>query len=167
MLQEKAQAMSAHNFEFTSIDGKPLPLADYAGNAILVVNTASACGSTPQYAGLQSLWNKYKDRGLIVLGVPSNDFGAQEPGSEAEIAAFCTANYKVSFPMTAKNKVIGGEAHPFYAWVVGQAGEAAAPRWNFHKYLIDGNGALVGNFGTKVTPEDPELIAAIDAALRG
>ncbi len=157
--------MSAHAFEFTSIDGKSLKLADFAGKAVLIVNTASECGSTPQYAGLQALWEKYKDRGLVVLGVPSNDFGGQEPGTEDEIAAFCDANYKVTFPMSAKNVVTGDAAHPFYRWVLSEAGEAAAPKWNFHKYLIDGSGALVGNFGTKVTPDDAELIAAIEPAL--
>src|SRR5690242_9518153 len=100
--------MSAHDYAFTAIDGKPMKMSDFKGKAVLVVNTASECGLTPQYAGLQSLYDRYKAKGLVVLGVPSNDFGGQEPGSEAEIREFCAANYKVSFPMTAKNKVIGG-----------------------------------------------------------
>lgn len=158
--------MSAHQFEFTSIDGKPLKMAQFAGKPVLVVNTASECGSTPQYAGLQNLWEKYRDEGLVVLGVPSNDFGGQEPGSESEIAQFCSANYNVTFPMTSKNKVVGGEAHPFYRWVVDEAGEGAAPKWNFHKYLIGANGELAGVFGTKVTPESEELTSAVEAAIR-
>ncbi|MDE2474521.1 MAG: glutathione peroxidase [Alphaproteobacteria bacterium] len=157
--------MTAHDFEFKSIDGKTLKLKDYAGHPVLVVNTASECGYTPQYAGLESLWRKYKDRGLIVLGVPSNDFGRQEPGSEAEIRNFCTKNYGVSFPMTAKYEVSGRNAHSFYHWITAQAGDAAAPRWNFHKYLIDGKGELVGIYPSKVAPEDKKLITEIEGLL--
>lgn len=157
--------MTAHDFEFKSIDGKPLTLKDYAGHLVLVVNTASECGYTPQYAGLESLWRKYKDRGLIVLGVPSNDFGRQEPGSEADIRNFCTKNYGVSFPMTAKYEVSGRKAHPFYHWITAQAGDAAAPRWNFHKYLIDGKGELVGIYPSKVAPEDKKLVSEIEGLL--
>jgi glutathione peroxidase len=157
--------MSAHDFEFTSIDGKPLKLSQFAGHPVLVVNTASKCGLTPQYKGLEALWRKYRDRGLIVLGVPSNDFGGQEPGSEAEIAEFCASRYSVSFPMTAKNPVIGADAHPLYKWAVAEAGEAAAPRWNFHKYLIGPKGELAGTFGSKVAPDDAALTGAIETAL--
>ena len=145
--------MSAHDFEFTSIDGEPLKLSQFAGNAVLIVNTASKCGFTPQYRGLEALWQKYRERGLVVLGVPSNDFGGQEPGTEGQIKKFCSDNYQVTFPMTSKNAVIGGNAHPLYKWVVGQAGEAAAPRWNFHKYLIGPKGELAGTFGAKVAPD--------------
>ena len=158
--------MSAHDFEFTSIDGKPMKLAAFAGKPILVVNTASKCGLTPQYAGLQALADKYKDK-LVVLGVPSNDFGGQEPGTEAQIQTFCDTNYKVTFPMTAKNTVVGANAHPLYKWAVTQAGGDAAPKWNFHKYLIGADGELFGTFGSKVTPTDPALIAEIDAAIKG
>lgn len=157
--------MTAHDFEFKSIDGKPLKLRDYAGHPVLVVNTASECGFTPQYSGLESLRKKFKDRGLIVLGVPSNDFGRQEPGSEADIRNFCTKNYGVSFPMTAKYEVSGRKAHPFYHWITAQAGDAAAPRWNFHKYLIDGKGELVGIYPSKIAPEDKKLIAEIEGLL--
>ena len=157
--------MSAHDFEFTSIDDKPLKLSQLAGKAVLIVNTASQCGFTPQYRGLETLWEKYRDRGLVVLGVPSNDFGRQEPGNEAAIKEFCATKYKVTFPMTSKNAVIGASAHPFYKWVVSQAGDAAAPRWNFHKYLIDAKGELAGTFGSKVAPEDAALITAIEAQL--
>src|SRR4051794_37377728 len=109
--------MSAHAFSFTSINGKPLKLSDFAGKPVLVVNTASECGLTPQYRGLQALWDSYRDRGLIVLGVPSNDFGGQEPGSEKQIQSFCETNYGVTFPMTAKEHVAGNAAHPLYKWV--------------------------------------------------
>jgi glutathione peroxidase len=156
-------AASAHAFEFTSIDGKPLKLSEFAGKPILVVNTASECGLTPQYAGLQALSEKYGGRGLVVLGVPSNDFGGQEPGTEAEIKTFCATNYKVGFPMTAKNKVVGAGAHPLYQWAVAQGGEA--PKWNFHKILIGADGALAGTFGSKVPPGDPALASAIETAL--
>jgi glutathione peroxidase len=158
--------MSAHDFEFTSIDGKPLKLSDFAGKAVLVVNTASACGFTPQYKGLEALWRKYRDKGLVVLGVPSNDFGAQEPGNEAQIKNFCETRFNVTFPMTSKNPVIGGGAHPFYKWIVSEAGEGAAPRWNFHKYLLDTKGSLAGAFPSKVAPEDAKLTEAIDSALK-
>jgi len=156
--------MSAHDFNFTSIDGEALPLARLAGNVVLVVNTASECGLTPQYRGLQSLWERYRDRGLVVLGVPCNDFGAQEPGSEAEIKNFCSRQYKVGFPMTAKNAVLGKSAHPFYQWAVQQPG-AAAPRWNFHKYLIGADGALIRSFDSTVAPEDKALVTEIEAHL--
>ena len=157
--------MSAHDFEFTSIDGAPMKMSNFAGKPVLVVNTASKCGLTPQYEGLESLWRAYRDRGLVVLGVPCNDFGGQEPGSEAEIKTFCATNYQVDFPMTSKNAVLGEAAHPLYKWVLAEAGEAAAPQWNFHKYLIDGEGNLAAVFGSKVAPDDAELIEAIEDLL--
>lgn len=156
---------NAHDFEFTAIDGAPLPLSRFAGNAVLVVNTASECGFTPQYAGLQTLWERHRDRGLVVLGVPSNDFGAQEPGDEDAIAAFCSQRYSVTFPMTAKVRVIGGDAHPFYRWIAETLGEDAAPRWNFHKYLVGGDGELAAMWPSKVEPGDDAIAAAIDDAL--
>ncbi|MBM3485459.1 MAG: glutathione peroxidase [Alphaproteobacteria bacterium] len=159
--------MSAHDFEFTAIDGKLLRLADFRGKAVLVVNTASQCGLTPQYAGLQKLWESYRDKGLVVLGVPSNDFGGQEPGSEAEIRSFCDTRYRVTFPMTAKYPVIGAEAHPFYRWAEGEAGEAGAPKWNFHKFLVGPDGALAGVFGSRAAPDAPDLVAAIEDTLAG
>jgi glutathione peroxidase len=131
-----------------------------------VVNTASECGFTPQYAGLQKLWQRYKDRGLIVLGVPSNDFGGQEPGSESEIRSFCTKNYGVDFPLTAKVDVVGANAHPFYKWLAAELGDAGQPRWNFHKYLIGPDGAIAGVFPSKVAPDSLELGTAIEAALK-
>lgn len=156
---------NAHDFSFTSIDGGALPLSDFKGKAVLVVNTASECGFTPQYADLQRLWEQYRDRDLVVLGVPSNDFGAQEPGDEPAIAAFCSEKYAVDFPMTAKVAVIGAGAHPFYRWIAETLGEDAAPRWNFHKYLVDGNGDLVAMWPSKVEPLSREVVDSINTTL--
>ena len=158
---------NAHSFSFTSIDGKPMPLSGFAGKAVLVVNTASACGLTPQYRGLAALWRDYKGRGLVVLGVPCNDFGAQEPGTEGEIKTFCETSFGVDFPMTSKEHVIGAGAHPFYQWAAKELGEGGTPRWNFHKYLVAKDGALAGTFGSRTEPEAAEVKAAIEAALKG
>tara|TARA_R110000868_G_scaffold122877_3_gene325789 strand:- start:1338 stop:1814 length:477 start_codon:yes stop_codon:yes gene_type:complete len=157
--------MNAHQFEFATISGQALPLSQYKGKAVLVVNTASRCGLTPQYRDLQGLWERYKARGLVVLGVPCNDFGAQEPGTEAEIMSFCEVNYDVDFPLTAKQSVIGSDAHPFYKWVAEVAGEDALPKWNFHKYLIGPDGDLVQVFGSKVPPLDEALVSEIEELL--
>ena len=119
----------------------------------------------PQYAGLQRLWERYRARGLVVLGVPSNDFGAQEPGEEAAILSFCGSRYGVTFPLTAKVGVIGADAHPLYRWIAAELGEDNAPRWNFHKYLLDGDGSLAGTWPSRVEPEDDEVIAAIEELL--
>lgn len=158
--------MSAHQFSFPGRDGGEVKLADFAGRPVLVVNVASECGYTPQYAAMQKLWRERGDE-LVVLGVPSNDFGAQEPGSEAEIKTFCETRYGVDFPMTAKQTVIGGTAHPFYRWVVEQAGEGAAPKWNFHKILIGPDGELAGLWPSKVEPDSSEIAAAIDDLTKG
>ena len=157
--------MSAHDFEFTSITGDPMPLSGFKGKTVLVVNTASACGLTPQYEGLQALHEKHGDAGLVVLGVPANDFGAQEPGTEEEIQNFCTTKFNVSFPMTQKQTVIGGDAHPFYKWIVDQLGADSAPKWNFHKYLIGRDGELLGTYGSRMEPSDAEIGAAIEASI--
>ena len=157
---------NAHSFSFTSIEGKPLPMSSFKGKAVLLVNTASACGLTPQYKGLEALWKARKDKGLVVLGVPSNDFGAQEPGSETQIKEFCEARYGVDFPLTSKEHVIGGAAHPMFKWIAGELGEGAAPKWNFHKYLIGKDGSIAGTFGSRTEPDAPELTQAIDAALK-
>jgi len=156
---------TAHDFSFTAIDGQPLPLVGFGGKAVLVVNVASKCGLTPQYEGLEALYRDFRDKGLVVLGVPSNQFAGQEPGTEAEIAEFCTLNYGVDFPMTAKAEVIGAGAHPFYKWVSAELGEGAAPKWNFHKYLIGKDGEIAGVFGSRTEPQAPEIVAAIEAAL--
>ncbi len=158
---------TAHDFAFSTIDGAPLPMASFAGKAVLLVNTASACGLTPQYAGLQALHEAKSGDGLVVLGVPCNDFGAQEPGTEAQVKTFCETRFGVTFPMTAKAHVIGAEAHPLYKWIAGELGEAATPKWNFHKYLIARDGSLAGTFGSRTAPDAPELAAAIDETLRG
>lgn len=158
--------MSAHDFSFPAIDGGTLRLADFKGKPILVVNTASECGYTPQYAGLEKLWHTYRQRGLVVLGVPSNDFGAQEPGAEPAIQSFCQTNYGVDFPLTAKQTVIGGKAHPFYRWIAAELGEDAAPKWNFHKYLVAPDGSLAGLWPSAVDPLDRKITAAIEATLK-
>jgi glutathione peroxidase len=158
-------AKSAFDFDFTAIDGKPLPLSDYAGKAVLVVNTASMCGYTPQYADLQSLWERYRDRGLVVLGVPSNDFGGQEPGGAEQIKDFCEVNFSVDFPMTDKQSVTGPNAHPFYRWAGAELGAAAAPRWNFHKYLVAPDGRMATWFPTATSPRADQVIKAVEAVL--
>jgi glutathione peroxidase len=159
-------AMSAHDFEFSSIDGKPLPFSAFKGKTVLLVNTASQCGFTPQYAGLQELWRRYRDRGLVVLGVPSNDFGRQEPGGAADIKKFCEVNFAVDFPLTDKQRVIGPEAHPLYRWLAKELGEDAAPRWNFHKYLIGPDGQVAELFPSRVDPLAPEVVRAVEATLK-
>ena len=154
-----------YQFEFVSIDGERLPLDAWRGRPVLVVNTASFCGYTPQYSDLEALWQRYRDRGLVVLGVPSNDFGRQEPGSTGQIKEFCTTNYSVDFPLTEKCRVIGGEAHPFYRWVADNLGEAGTPRWNFHKYLVGRDGYLAEVFPETVEPSDTRVKTAIARAL--
>lgn len=156
---------TAYGFAFESIDSKPLPFAQFQGKVVLVVNTASFCGFTKQYAGLEALYQRYRTRGLIVLGVPSNDFGAQEPGSNAEIAQFCQGAFNVTFPLTEKVQVKGRDAHPFYAWAADTLGAASAPRWNFHKYLIGGDGRLITSFASNIEPDAAQLIRAIETAL--
>lgn len=162
--RQRRTSMTAHDFTFTSIDGAPLPMKAWAGKPVLVVNTASFCGYTPQYAGLEKLWRAYKDKGFVLLGVPSNDFGQQEPGNAAEIKQFC-ATYDVSFPLSRKEKVIGAEAHPFYRWVAAELGEGGAPRWNFHKYLVAPDGSLAGAWPSAVRPTDRAIIAEIEPLL--
>ena len=156
---------SAHDFTFTSIDGKSLPLSSFKGKAVLVVNTASYCGFTHQYEGLQSLWEDFRDQGLVVLGVPSNDFGAQEPGAEAEIKTFCEGTYGIDFPLTMKARVRGRDAHPFYKWAAGRLGIMARPTWNFHKYLVGPDGVLVDWFAPTTAPNATDLRKAVEAAL--
>lgn len=156
---------TAHEFTLTGIDGKPMPLAQFRGRPVLVVNTASECGYTPQYEGLEELWQAYKDKGLVIVGVPSNDFGGQEPGTAAEIATFCKINYGVTFPLADKTVVKGQGAHPFYKWAEQQAGPEGAPKWNFHKYLIAADGTFAGWFSTQAKPTGPKITAAIKKAL--
>jgi glutathione peroxidase len=160
-----APAGDAYQFSFTSIDGKPMSMADFKGKTVLVVNTASQCGFTPQYTALEAVYKKYKDKGLVVLGVPSNDFGGQEPGSNSEIKKFCEGNYDVDFPMTAKYDVKGDSAHPFFKWAAAVGGTPAVPAWNFHKLLIGPNGQLLNEFPSKVTPDSQPVETAIETAM--
>ena len=157
--------MTAYDFEFTSIEGDRLPLSQYRGKPLLVVNTASFCGYTPQYRDLEAVWRSYRDRGLVVIGVPSNDFGQQEPGSAQEIKTFCEANYDVDFPLTEKQTVVGGGAHPFFRWIADELGEAGAPRWNFHKYLVAPDGTLAGAWPSSVRPTDRAVSGEIEKLL--
>ncbi len=159
-----ASSMGAHDFTFERIEGGSLPLADFHGKTVLLVNTASQCGFTSQYAALQDLWETYRDRGLVVLGVPSDDFGGQEPGTAAEIKQFCKVNFDIDFPMTEKVRIKGAGAHPYYQWVAKQ-GRLKTPRWNFFKHLIDADGNLVNWFGSTTRPNAPKLIAAIEKQL--
>jgi glutathione peroxidase len=131
----------------------------------LLVNTASRCGFTPQYKPLQALWEKYQECGLVVVGVPSNDFGRQEPGSARQIQQFCEVNYGVKFPLTAKQRVVGREAHSLYHWIVSELGAQHAPRWNFHKYLISPDGQVVGTWPSHVDPLAPEITHVIEGLL--
>lgn len=156
---------NAHDFAFTRLTGEPLPLKEFSGKAVLVVNTASECGYTPQYDDLEKLWQAHKDKGLVVLGVPCNQFGAQEPGTEAEIGAFCRKNYGVTFPLTAKNDVKGKAAHPFYQWANKEAGADGLPKWNFHKYLIARDGSFAGWFSSATKPTGPNIRKALEKVL--
>lgn len=155
----------AFDHSFRAIEGGTLELSRWRGKVLLVVNTASFCGFTSQYEGLQKLWERYEARGLVVIGVPSNDFGEQEPKGEAEILGFCKGAFGVTFPLAAKEPVSGAKAHAFYRWAHGVLGPASAPQWNFHKYLVGRDGALIAGYGSAVEPLSPQLTRAIEAAL--
>lgn len=157
--------ITAYDFTLEALDGKPLPLSEFKGKVLLIVNTASKCGFTGQYKGLQALYDKYRDRGLVVIGVPSNDFGEQEPGSADEIKNFCKLNYGVTFPMTRKQAVSGDEASPLYKWLYSVLGTGSAPKWNFHKYLIDAKGRPVDFYLSTTTPESGKLTGKIEELL--
>lgn len=156
---------TAYDFDFTSIEGAPLPLSGFKDKVVLVVNTASKCGFTPQYKGLESLYETYKDKDLVVVGVPANDFLWQEPGSESDIKSFCEARFGVTFPLTTKSHVKGKHIHPFFQWTKAALGEAGTPKWNFHKILIGRDGKPITGFGSRTTPDDPKLVGAVEAAL--
>ena len=160
-----ADNLTAHDFEFKAIDGGRLALSQFAGKVILVVNTASRCGFTRQYADLQTIWQKYQAQGLVVLGVPSNDFGGQEPASNAKIKEFCAVNFDIDFPLTEKTVVSGDQAHPFYRWASDELGMLAKPRWNFHKYLIAPDGSIADWFASTTSPSSPKITNAIDQLL--
>jgi glutathione peroxidase len=157
-----------YDFEALSIEGKPAHLSTQRGKVILVVNTASACGFTPQFKGLEQLWQDYRDKGLVIVGFPSNEFGGQDPGSNDEIASFCELNYGVSFPMMAKVKVNGAAAHPLWKWLTAEAPGllgSQAVKWNFTKFLVGKDGQVIKRYAPNDTPES--LRADIDAALAG
>ena len=157
---------SIYDFEAVRIDGQPVPLESYRGKVLLIVNTASQCGFTPQFGGLEDLHKNYADQGLAVLGFPSNQFGAQDPGSNDEIGAFCTKNYGVSFPMMAKGDVNGAQATPLYKWLTAQAPGllgSKAIKWNFTKFLVGKDGTVLGRYAPTDTPQS--LVKDIDAAL--
>lgn len=159
---------SLHDFTARGNDGEAQSLGDYSGKVCLVVNVASKCGLTPQYDGLQRLYKRFKDRGFEVLAFPCNQFAGQEPGSDAEIAAFCSTNFGVSFPLFSKLEVNGDGRSPLYAWLTGEATQPDGPgdvKWNFAKFLVDGSGAAVARFEPQTEPEASELIAAIESAL--
>ena len=158
----------AYQFSFTSIDGEPMPLSNYAGQVVLVVNTASQCGFTGQYKGLQALYEQYRERGFTIIGVPCNDFGKQEPGDNAVIKDFARTQYGVTFPLTSKTSVTGDDAHPFFAWASAQKKGAllqSSPKWNFHKFLLDREGQVFKSYGSQVAPDDKNLTADIEKLL--
>ncbi len=167
LLPLMAMAASVYDFTLKTIDGKPAPLSGFQGKVLLVVNVASQCGYTPQYAGLEALYRKYKDKGLVIVGVPANNFGGQEPGTDAEIKQFCSRTYNVTFPMMSKVSVKGSDKTPLYVWLTGAANPKTAGevQWNFTKFLIGRKGAVLNRFDSAVEPDSPEMIAAIEKAL--
>lgn len=160
--------MALNEIAISALDGRPLDLEQFDGKSVLIVNLASECGYTPQYAGLEEIHTRYKDRGFSVLGVPCNQFGGQEPGTPEEIAAFCSTTYGVTFPLTEKVDVNGAGRHPLYAELTltpDDEGEAGDVEWNFEKFLVGADGEVVARFRPEVTPEAPELLSAIESAL--
>lgn len=159
---------SIYDFEALSIDGKSAQLSTQRGKVILIVNTASACGFTPQFAGLEALWRKYRDRGLVIVGFPSNEFGAQDPGTNDQIASFCELNYGVSFPMMAKVKVNGADAHPLWQWLKAQKPGllgTEAVKWNFTKFLVGRDGRVLKRYAPNDSPEslEADIVKALGA----
>ena len=163
-----AQSKSIYNFTIDSIDGKPVNLGNFSGKVVLIVNVASKCGFTPQYAALEALYEKYKDKGFVIVGVPANNFMSQEPGTNDEIKTFCSTKYNVTFPMMAKISVKGDDQTPLYTFLTGKATDpqfAGDIKWNFTKFLYDRNGNPVARFEPKVTPDSTDVTAAIESAL--
>jgi glutathione peroxidase len=161
-------ASSIYDFTLPSIDGKPMPLADFKGKVILVVNVASRCGFTPQYTALESIYETYKHQGFVILGFPANNFGGQEPGTNAEIKTFCSAKYGVTFPLYGKVSVKGDDQTPLYKYLTTSANPSLTGdiKWNFTKFLVDRNGNVVQRFEPQTTPDSPEVLAAIEKALK-
>ena len=157
-------ATNVHEFTLNDIDGKPVPLAEFKGKVVLIVNVASRCGFTPQYTGLEALYEKYKGQGFVIVGVPANNFGSQEPGTNEEIKTFCTRKYNVSFPMLAKVSVKGDDITPLYKYLTETKGGDV--KWNFTKFLIGKDGQVAERFESAVKPDDPALTAAVESALK-
>ena len=157
-------ASNVHEFTLNSIDGKPAPLSAYQGKVVLIVNVASRCGFTPQYAGLEALYEKYKDRGFVILGFPANNFGGQEPGTNEEIKTFCSTKYNVTFPMYSKISVKGDDKAPLYQFLTDTTGSEI--QWNFTKFLVDRDGKVVARFEPATTPDSPEVKGAIEMVLK-
>ena len=155
----------AYDFNFNDLDGSTLNLAEYKGKVIIAVNVASQCGFTNQYEDMQKLWEKYQAKGVVMLGIPSNDFGSQEPGNNKEIKNFCEAKFGITFPMTEKVLVKGENAHPFYLWAKKNYGKSAIPKWNFHKIIIGKNGKIVDTFASITSPSSKKFIKALEEAL--
>ncbi len=156
--------INAYDFEFSGIDGNTIKLNDYKDKVIVIVNVASRCGYTPQYEDLQTLWSEYKDRNLVVIGVPTNNF-KQEPGTNNEIKDFCETNFGITFPMTEKISVIGNNSHPFYKWAKKDFGLGAIPKWNFHKIIIGKNGKVIDTFASFTRPTSSKFIKVIESLI--
>lgn len=164
-----AAATSVYNFTLKSIDGQPVSLSAYHGKVLMLVNVASKCGFTPQYTALESLYEKYKDKGLVIVGIPANNFGGQEPGTNEEIKKFCSSKYSVSFPMMSKVSVKGDDKTPLYIFLTDKATDpkfGGDIQWNFTKFLFDRNGNPVARFEPNVTPDSPQVVAAVESALK-
>ena len=156
----------AYDFQFNDLDGTSLNLSEFKGKVIIVVNVASQCGFTKQYEDMQYIWEEYQDKGVVIIGVPSNDFGKQEPGSNKEIKNFCEAKFGITFPMTEKISVKGDEAHPFYFWAKKNYGMSAIPKWNFHKIIVGTNGKIHDTFASITKPTSKRFIDSIEKALK-
>ncbi len=155
----------AYDFQFNDLDGSTLSLSEYKGKVIIAVNVASQCGFTKQYKDMQNIWEEYQSKGIIILGIPSNDFGKQEPGTSKEIKNFCEAKFGITFPMTEKVSVKGSEAHPFYLWANKNYGKAAVPKWNFHKIIINREGKIEKTFGSMTNPSSKKFKSVIEKLL--
>lgn len=169
LTKKKEHSMSVYDFTMKDIDGKDVKLDEFRGKVVMIVNVASKCGFTPQYAGLEKLYKNYKDRGFVILGFPANNFLRQEPGTDAEIKTFCTSKYNVTFPMFSKISVKGKDQHPLYAYLTDKKNDhefGGAISWNFNKFLVSKDGKIVARFGSKTTPEDEELAKAVETELK-
>ena len=155
----------AFDFKFNDLDGSPLNLSEYKNKVIVVINVASQCGFTKQYEDMQKVWKKYQSKGIVMLGIPSNDFGKQEPGNNKEIKNFCEAKFGITFPMTEKVSVKGENAHPFYKWAEQNHGKSAVPKWNFHKIIIGKDGKIADTFASITNPSSNRFIKSIEMAL--